>query len=266
MLFQNRPQGGEPISFWWVNFASLTFWMNVLILRHGWFNYPLGVLWSLSVEEAFYLSFPILCLTLRREARLLAFWGLVIIAGPLYRLTQQGDEGGYLYAYFASFDGIAIGCCTALLARKMALRGPAGQAVQVATAIAMTAFYLWRPIGQTNVLGVTGMALGTAVLLLGAQNQAAGHAGNRSRFLVTLGQVGRLSYELYLFHLVVLGVMRTAFPPRATTGDIKLLLLAAFLALLAGLAALVARLYAEPLNHRIRLLASTRSRAEQPAA
>jgi peptidoglycan/LPS O-acetylase OafA/YrhL len=26
MIFQNRPQGGEPVSFWLVNFASLTFW------------------------------------------------------------------------------------------------------------------------------------------------------------------------------------------------------------------------------------------------
>jgi len=92
-IFQNRPQGGEPISFWLVNFASLTFWMNVLIGSNGWFNYPLGVLWSLSVEEVFYLAFPLLCLLLRREARLLAFWALVIVTGPFYRLAHQGDEG-----------------------------------------------------------------------------------------------------------------------------------------------------------------------------
>ncbi len=82
-IFQNRLQGGEPISFWLVDFASLTFWMNVLIGRNGWFNYPLGVLWSLSVEEVFYVAFPLLCLLLRRKARLLAFWALVIVAGPL---------------------------------------------------------------------------------------------------------------------------------------------------------------------------------------
>jgi len=126
-IFQNHPQGGEPVSFWLVNFASLTFWMNVLVGRNGWFNYPLEVLWSLSVEEVFYLAFPLLCLLLRREPRLLAFWAAVIVAGPLYRLAHQGNEGGYLYAYAASFDGIAIGCCTALLARKVALRGRAMQ-------------------------------------------------------------------------------------------------------------------------------------------
>jgi len=264
-IFQNRPQGGEPISFWLVNFASLTFWMNVLIDRHGWFNYPLGVLWSLSVEEVFYLAFPLLCLLLRRQARLLAFWATVIVAAPLYRLAHQGDEGGYLYAYAASFDGIVIGCCTALLARKVALRGRALQILQSAVAAAMAVFYLWRPIGETNVLGVTGMALGTAVLLLGAQERSADPVRRGSRPLVMLGWLGRLSYELYLFHLVVLGLMRTAFPPRAISGDEKLLLLTAFLVLSAGLATLISRFYAELLNRQIRLLGLLPSKIERAA-
>lgn len=257
-IFQNRPQGGELVSFWLANFASLTFWMNVLIGRHGWFNYALGVLWSLSVEEVFYLSFPLLCLLLRRKARLLAFWAVVIIAGPLYRFTNQGDEGSYLYAYLASFDGIAIGCCTALLAQRLALRGPAAQIWQGVVAVMMAALYLWRPIGQTNVLGVTGMALGTAVLLLGAAGQPAGEEVRRGvASMAPLGWFGRLSYELYLFHLLVLGIMRTAIPPRAVAGDVKLLLLVAFLAVSAGVASLVSRFFAEPLNRRIRLIGLT---------
>ncbi len=256
-IFQNRPQGGELVSFWLANLASLTFWMNVLIGRHGWFNYPLGVLWSLSVEEVFYLSFPLLCLLLRRKARLLAFWAVVIVAGPLYRFANQGDEGSYLYAYLASFDGIAIGCCTALLAQRLALRGPTARVWQGVVAVMMAALYLWRPIGQTNVLGVTGMAFGTAMLLLGAAGQPAGEVRRGVSPLAPLRWFGRLSYELYLFHLLVLGIMRTAFPPRAVAGDVKLLFLVAFLALSAGVAALVSRFYAEPLNRRIRLLGPT---------
>jgi len=264
-IFQNRLQGGEPISFWLVDFASLTFWMNVLIGRNGWFNYPLGVLWSLSVEEVFYVAFPLLCLFLRRDARLLAFWTLVIIAGPLWRLAHQGDEGGYLYAYAASFDGIAIGCCTAVLARKMAHRGRAMQALQGTVAVAITLLYLWLPIGQTNVLGVTGMALGTAVLLLGAHERSADLVRHGSRPLVMLGWLGRLSYELYLFHLVVLGLIRTTFPPRATFGDAKLLLLVGFLILSAWVATLISRFFAEPLNRRIRRLGLDRRKVEDIA-
>jgi len=52
------------------------------------------VLWSLSVEEVFYLSFPLLCLLLRHKARLLAFWAMVIVAGPLYRLAVNQRRCG----------------------------------------------------------------------------------------------------------------------------------------------------------------------------
>ena len=49
-IFQNHAPEGIAVSFWLVNLASLTFWMNVLIGAYGWVNYALGVLWSLSVE------------------------------------------------------------------------------------------------------------------------------------------------------------------------------------------------------------------------
>ena len=251
-IFQNHAPGGTPVSFWLVNLASLTFWMNVLVGTYGWVNYPLGVLWSLSVEEVFYLFFPILCLALRRESRLLVFWAVIIVIGPVYRLTHQGDEGGFLYAYFASFDGIAIGCCTALLAKRIALRGRAATLVQCVVVAAMAFLYLAGPIAETNVLGVTGMALGTAVLLLGAYSRPATPAIGGVRVLLGFEWFGRLSYELYLFHLIVLGAMRTLWPPRVVTGDFKLLLLVEFFVLSAALSAGIARLFAEPLNRRIR--------------
>jgi peptidoglycan/LPS O-acetylase OafA/YrhL len=251
-IFQNHMPGGTSVSFWLVNLASLTFWMNVLISADGWVNYPLGVLWSLSVEEVFYLSFPILCLALRRESRLHAFWAVMIIVGPLYRFTHRGDEGGFLYDYFACFDGIAIGCCTALLAKGMPMPGLTATILQALTVAAMAFPYLYRPIGQTDVLGVTAMALGTALLLLGACHRPSSSVLDYTRVPAALGWFGRLSYELYLFHLIVLGAIRTIFQPHFIVGDEKLLLLAAFLVLSALLSAGVARLYAEPLNRIIR--------------
>jgi peptidoglycan/LPS O-acetylase OafA/YrhL len=252
-IFQNHAPGGTAVSFWLVNLASLTFWMNVLIGMHGWVNYPLGVLWSLSVEEVFYLFFPILCLVLRRESRLLVFWAAIIVIGPVYRFMHQGDEGGFLYAYFASFDGIAIGCCTALLAKRITLRGRAATLLQGLVVAAMVFLYLVGPIAETNVLGVTGMALGTAVLLLGASGRAATTpAVGGGGVLRGFEWFGRLSYELYLFHLIVLGAMRTLWPPHDATGDVKLLLLVGFVVLSAALSAAIARLYSEPLNGGIR--------------
>ncbi|HIH2658345.1 TPA: acyltransferase family protein, partial [Burkholderia cenocepacia] len=248
-IFANHAPQGVAVSYWLVNLASLTFWMNVLIGAYGWVNYALGVLWSLSVEEVFYLTFPLLCIALRRDTRLLAFWLLIAAIGPVYRYTHPGDESGFLYAYFACFDGIAIGCCTALLAERAQWRKLAATPVQWLVATLMTALYLAWPIAESHVLGVSAMALGTAVLLIGAHAE---RASARGRLLAPLRWSGRLSYELYLFHLIVLGTLRTFWPPSATHGDGKLVLLVAYLALSAGVSAVIARGYATPLDRFIK--------------
>ncbi|MPV59516.1 acyltransferase [Burkholderia sp. HI2761] len=252
-IFMNHAPQGVAVSYWLVNLASLTFWMNVLIGAYGWVNYALGVLWSLSVEEVFYLSFPLLCIALRRDTRLFAFWLLVAAIGPVYRYTHPGDEGGFLYAYFACFDGIAIGCCTALLADRARWQKLAAAPVQWLVAALMTALYLAWPIAESHVFGVSAMALGTAVLLIGAHSERIPVHG---RGLAPLRWSGRLSYELYLFHLIVLGALRTFRPPAATHGDGKLALLVAYLVLSAGLSAVVARGYATPLDRFIKRVAS----------
>ena len=248
-LFQSHlPGTNQPVSPLLVYGAALGFWMNALIGRLGWVNYPLGVLWSLSVEEVFYLTFPVVCLTLRRPGWIVAFWSAIVLIGPLYRATHQGDEGGFLFAYFAAFDGIAIGCMTAYLAARLTLAVP--RWLPITVSIGMTALYLCAPIGATNIWGVTAMATGTAVLLLGADTPIL--AG--TRLARAVAWFGRLSYELYLFHLIVLGLMRTIVPPRSITGDRSLLLLLVFLVSSSAIAALIGRYFAEPLSRALRLL------------
>lgn len=262
-IFQNHSPEGVPASFWLVNLASLTFWMNLLIGTRGWTNYALGVLWSLSVEEVFYLSFPLLCLAFRREARLVAFWLVCIVVGPIYRLLHQGDEGGYLYAYFACFDAIATGCCAALLARRASWRGRTWSVSKWPTAVAMTFVYLFWPIRESNVFGVTAMAFGTAVLLLAANDRPDAPTRRSTFAAAVLEGFGRLSYELYLFHLIVLGLLRTIFSPLSVTGDEKLAVLVGYLLLSACLSVSIARLYAAPSTRIVRQwLIPRRSRPE----
>jgi len=102
----------------------------------------------------------------------------------------------YLYAYFACFDGIAIGCCAALIAKRVAVHGRAAALAQIAVVVAMSWLYLFRSIGHTNVLGVTAMALGTAWLLICASGfqptLSKGHYGIRPM----LRWLGRRSYPL----------------------------------------------------------------------
>jgi peptidoglycan/LPS O-acetylase OafA/YrhL len=113
----------------------------------------------------------------------------------------------------------------------------------------MTVLYLAWPIAQSHVLGVTGIAFGTAVLLVGAHAHGP-RAG--ARLLAPLRWSGKLSYELYLFHLLVLGGLRTLYPPLAIHGNEKLLLLGVYLALSVAVAALIARGYATPFDRFVK--------------
>ena len=97
-------------------------------------------------------------------------------------------------------------------------------------------------------------ALCSALLLLGAFNSAQ----QKSIRLPTriLCWFGRHSYELYLFHIIVLAAMRDIVPKESLSPMLKLPLLALFVLLSALVAGAVARFYAEPLNRRLRLLSS----------
>lgn len=109
------------------------------------------------------------------------------------------------------------------------------------------------------------MACGTAILILGGlqskhqddkfspQTQIA-KQGVLKRTLCTLG---RYSYELYLFHLIILGLIKVIVPPATATGNEKLLLLLVFLAGTFMLAFVIARFYSIPLNRWIRQKAKT---------
>lgn len=72
-----------------------------------------------------------------------------------------------------------------------------------------------RGIHDNEVFGFAAIAAGTAVLLIGVHNERVPGWALRSRALAGLRWLGRHSYELYLFHIIVLGLMRS-FVPRAT--------------------------------------------------
>ncbi|RBL86486.1 acyltransferase [Streptomyces cavourensis] len=245
-LFDNRP--AAAVSLWTTNLAALTGWMNVLVIREGWLNYALGVMWSLSVELAFYLLFPLACLLLRRAWLRGALAAALIVAGPLYRLAHQDGSEAYLYGYLACFDAIAIGGVAAVLARRHPPAFLQRGLVRAAVGIAMLLLYLAWPISASNVLGASAMALGTAVLLL----RPATDRPRPAFALRLLGRCGRDCYEIYLLHLVVLGLLRTAWPPALMHGDARLALLCAYLLGSCVIGALVAHCYSTPANRALR--------------
>ncbi len=211
--FVNK-QHGELMApgFWWLAIGSvLTFWHNVLLQVEGYFNYALNIYWSLSVEEVFYLAFPLVCTVLPKRGFLIAC-ALLVSAGPVYRALHVEQELDYLYGYLACFDAIAIGCLTAFVAPRVRLRRPWSVVITVVASVVLAVVHL-SGIGGHEVFGFTGIALCTATLIAAnVQARVVERPHSASAVLrspvVALRWMGRHSYELYLFHIIVLGVMR----------------------------------------------------------
>ena len=249
--FINQSPNGVEVSYAVTVLSALSFWMNLLIIEYGWVNYALGVLWSLSVEEVFYLAFPVLCLALGRGKGFIIFLLVVIAYAPYFRALHFGEgSGAYLYHYFSSFDGIAIGCLTAIYAQHFKCVIYNQKMIVAVTAFLMTAVYFYAPIKEVSTWGISVFALLTALLILCfTQDLKVKPISYTARSLVWIGQ---RSYEMYLFHLIVLGLMKVVYFPKETLAAEKLMLLPVYFIAVFILSWAIEKYYSTPLNLKIR--------------
>lgn len=239
-----------PASFFVIAVLSvLTFWHNVLMQAVGYFNYCLNIYWSLSVEEMFYLTFPLACLLLKRMTLIVALCAAAIVVGPLYRAMHRDDELFFMYGYAACFDAIAFGCLTALCFRQMNIGRLARVVIRCVAGLGLTAAY-FAGIDGHEVFGFSAIAFCTAGLLVNAADSAGPKTRASPRRMADW--LGRHSYELYLFHIIVLAVMRDFVPKGTLSYAFKLPYFALYLLLSVLVAAAVSRCYAEPINTGLR--------------
>ncbi len=246
-----------PVPLWLADLSVLTFWHNILMAKAGYFNYCLNIFWSLSIEEIFYLIFPLLCLLLRRPRWIMIVWLAAIVVGPVYRSMNSHNEIKFLYGNLACFDAISMGCMVAVLAPGCKIHRLMRDLVQGAALVAMLGVFVHAGIDSTPVWGPSWMALGAAVFLFAEGAGKAPMAGSAGHvwlhaLATPLAWMGKLSYELYLFHIVLLAGMRTTVDPHRIDPNWKPPALLLFLSMAALTAWAIARFYSDPLNGWLR--------------
>jgi peptidoglycan/LPS O-acetylase OafA/YrhL len=222
--------------------AALTFHVNWLEAKVGYLPGSWDVLWSLSVEEAFYLLYPLLCRFLRPRY-LLALAAALIVAGPFFRTVLAPNEMATDYAYLANMDCIAIGCLVAAVPIRLGRWAAMAGWVCLAAIVFLRSVVFPKPVYATG-LDVTLLALAAAL----AVQYAAGHAPLTG----PVRWFGRNSYEIYLTHMFVVTLGTQWFNAHHIPIGFAPLWFAGTVLAAALLGAAVARWYSEPLNRRLR--------------
>ena len=237
-------------------FAALTFHVNVLEASRGYLPANWDILWSLSVEEMFYLFFPLACRILKPGRLFIAVLVLFVCLGPFGRtILARGNGVWKEYSYLGSMDAIAFGCLTALLVSQVRF-SPAVLRVFGIAGAAMMGFILMFSIRasqwglERNGLNMTFLALGTCMIMI----VVAQTDWTASRVLRPFLTMGECSYEIYLTHMFVVFAFFEVFLRAGKPMHAVPLLFVATLLTSVLVGTLTARLFSEPMNRRLRKL------------
>ena len=235
-------------------FAALTFHVNVLEAHRGYLPGNWDILWSLSIEEMFYLFFPLAARFLGGRKVFIGLLLAFVVAGPFARaVLAHGNEVWREYSYLGGMDAIALGCLTALILPRRHF-SPRTLRTMAAIGAVFLIFTLCFSI-QADTLGLaragldmTLVALGTCFIIAAATQTN----WKAPRFFAPLLDLGQRSYEVYLTHMFVVFTLFALFVGAGMpfTAIAPLFISVTIIATLLG--DLVARLYSEPLNRAIR--------------
>jgi peptidoglycan/LPS O-acetylase OafA/YrhL len=212
-----------PGSDWLETVGSRQLWhwaylSNVLAALEGWDAVPhLGHLWSLAIEEQFYLLWPLAVLTLSRR-RLIQLCGGLLVASFIARVTLLATGASPIAVYaltFTRWDGLVVGALVALAGRSaiwsgrmLRWSGPvAGAGVLALAAMVWAEPYRSHYGLAMQTVGYPILAVVFGALLVRVLAATAGSASERLMTAPALRFLGRYSYGIYIVHAPLAGLL-----------------------------------------------------------
>ena len=193
--------------------SALGLHLNWYEAQTTWLPASWDVLWSLSIEEVFYLAFPILCIVLPPRL-LVAVLLALALSLPWVRASLVGNELWLEKAYLPGMSAIAFGVLTAMLAHVWKPSQNFVRSLFVFGVVGLVGVFffgdiLWRAIRDHVML----VLCFSACFLVFAADKA---KPEPVKGLGWLASMGRLSYEIYLSHMFIVLSVCSAY--RATMG------------------------------------------------
>jgi peptidoglycan/LPS O-acetylase OafA/YrhL len=161
--------------------------------------------WSLGIEEMFYLVWPVLLfLALRAKLSPVIIAVVATIAGTVLLATFANTDAHFLPSFMRA-GGIFIGCALALLIHQYGL--PRLPRVTGWIALAVMLWVSLQPVPGLRIGGVVVVVVAASVVAI-ASFVAAQPSKSLSLVLgnPVMAYVGKISYELYLWHFVLLSL------------------------------------------------------------
>jgi peptidoglycan/LPS O-acetylase OafA/YrhL len=172
--------------------TNLVLWRQINYFNTSAASEPLLHMWSLAIEEQFYLGLPLALWATPRRWRPWAIGAATVLSLAGYLVLYPRSPGLAFYALPTRAWELGLGALAALVPTRRLPRGVAAAAVMVLLAMplvpvpGLAAYWLALPA-----------CVATALLLPGP--------GRRAGWLGPLARVGDASYSLYLVHWPLFG-------------------------------------------------------------
>lgn len=193
------------------------FLANFSLAFHGGASVPTDILWSISVEEQFYLIWPLVIILVKRKHLPKILFGLIVVSS-VYKYIHAYNVDILAYSTFSVMSDLCVGC---LLAYALNMKKELTERWKSIPRLAILSTYififvlvvgrhwLYNKLYLHQILFPTVVSLippclaSLFAIVIFEQNEADKSIFKLGRFQ-TLSNLGKISYGLYSYHMIAI--------------------------------------------------------------